>query len=226
MIVSMRLAVFLLVLANLLFLVWTRGYLGMPANPDARRGEQQLLADQVKVVARGELPRTASGDAEPAAAKKAACQLWSDLASADADQVERLLTEKFAAFKAIRRTVAENSGYWVFVPPLANKDEVSKKTAELQQLGIHDFFVLPAAGPNPLAISLGTYHSEEAANAGLETLRARGVKSARVGERKGRPPFNTLEIHGPEAQAQALRQAIVEILPKASAVACKAEAAP
>ena len=50
MIASMRIAVFLLVLANLLFFVWTRGYLGTPANPDARRAEQQLLADQVLVV--------------------------------------------------------------------------------------------------------------------------------------------------------------------------------
>ncbi|KFB72408.1 MAG: SPOR domain-containing protein [Candidatus Accumulibacter phosphatis] len=230
MIVSMRLAVFLLILANLLFFVWARGYLGTPASPDARRLEQQLLADQVRVLARGEPPRPASREAEavPESKDAASCQLWSELASAEADQIERLLGEQFADFKATRRTVAENSGYWVFVPPLANKEEVSKKTAELQQLGIQDYFVVQASGPNQLAISLGTYRTEEAANAGLATLQAKGVKSARMAERKGRPPFHILEIRGPEAQAEALRQAIVARLPKASPVACrvKAEAAP
>jgi hypothetical protein len=136
------------------------------------------------------------------------------------------LSNQFAAFKATRRTVAENSGYWVFIPPLLNKEEVGKKTAELQQLGIQDFFVVQASGPNQLAISLGTYRTEEAANAGLETLRAKGVKSAKVGERKVRPPFNTLEIHGPEAQAEAVRQAITTLLPRAIATVCKSRPVP
>ena len=222
MIVPMRLAVFLLVLANLLFFVWARGYLGMPVNPDARRLGQQLLADQIKVIARGEPPRTASRGAETASENSLAtsCRLWSELSSAEADQIERLLSEQFADFKAKRRTVAENSGYWVFIPPLASKEDVGKKTAELQQLGIQDFFVVQAAGPNQLAISLGAYRTEEAASAGLATLQAKGVKSARMAERKGRPPFNTLEIQGPEARAEALYQAIVTRLPKASPLAC------
>lgn len=225
---AIRLAVFLLVLANLLFLVWARGYLGAPSSPDARRIEQQLQADQLNIVARGEPPGNAGREPERARERKAgeSCQLWSDLASAEADRIERLLVEQFAGFRATRRTVAENSGYWVFVPPLASREEVRKKTAELQQLGIDDFFVVQAAGPNQLAISLGTYRTEEAASAGLAMLQGKGVKSARMGERKGRPPFNILEIRGPEGEAEALRQAIVGLLPKASPAACKIVAAP
>jgi len=228
MIASMRIAVFLLVLANLLFFVWTRGYLGTPANPDARRAEQQLLADQVLVVSRGEPPGAGNTrqDAEKAGDRKSAdsCQSWTDLASADADKVERLLSEKFPAFKVTRRSVSENTGYWVFVPPLANKEEVSKKTAELKELGVEDYFVVQASGPNQLAISLGTYRTAEAASAGLEALRAKGVKSAKMGERTGRPALAMLEIHGPEGQAEALRQAVVALLPKASPGACRAKA--
>ena len=48
----MRVFVFLLILANLLFLAWTKGYLGSPSNPDALRAQNQLLANQVKVVSR------------------------------------------------------------------------------------------------------------------------------------------------------------------------------
>ena len=91
----MRIAVFLLLLANLLVLVWTRGYLGAPANPDARRAEQQLLPDHVKVVGRAKPPQATNrkDEDEKAADGKGAfaCQFWSDLVSSDADHVERLL---------------------------------------------------------------------------------------------------------------------------------------
>lgn len=52
----MRVFVFLLVLANLVFLAWTRGYLGGSDNPDAARLNQQLAADQLTVVSRDEPP--------------------------------------------------------------------------------------------------------------------------------------------------------------------------
>lgn len=230
----MRISVFLLLLANLLLFAWTHAYLGMPANADAHRIEQQLLPEKVTVVARGQ-PARANGkkDAaaktekletvEPVAEKSAAesCQLWSDLASADADQIERLLAERFAAFKAKRETTGETSGYWVHIPPLASKDEASRKTAELQQLGIQEFFVVPT-GANALAISLGLYRNQEAARTRLESLRTKGVRSAKIGERKGKSALSTLEIRGPEAQAVALREAIVALSPKASPAACPA----
>jgi len=224
----MRIVVFLLVLANLLLVVWGRGYLGTPADSDARRVEQQLQADQVRVVARGEAPGTSQrkeeGDRTGGRSTSETCQVWSELASDEADQIEKLLGEQFAAFRSSRRTVNESSGYWVYIPPLASKEDATRKTAELQQLGIQDYFIVQASGPNQLAISLGTYRTEEAANAGLEMLRGKGVKSARMGERKGKPPYAVLEIHGPEEQVDALRQAIVALQPKLGPKACKASA--
>jgi len=228
----LRRAVFLLVLANLLLFAWAQGYLGKSGNPDAQRVAQQVLPEQLRIVSRGEPVRAPStkDESDKTVDKRngngEVCQVWSDLANADADQVERLLGEQFAAFRASRRTTAEISGYWVFVPPLASKDEASRKVAELEQLGVQEFFVVTGGGPNQLAISLGTYRSEAAANTRLEALRAKGVKSARVGERKGKP-VNALEIRGPEAQAEALRQAIVALLPKASSPsACKVRSEP
>ena len=46
----MRIFVFLLFLANLLFFAWTRGYFGVTENADAFRVSQQLRADQVRIV--------------------------------------------------------------------------------------------------------------------------------------------------------------------------------
>jgi hypothetical protein len=234
MIASLRLAVLLLVLANVL--VGARAFLASPTNPDAGRIEQQLLPEKVKVIAFADAQSAAaskdnvqpSAEAQPLAEMQPTtevqpaeetCQFWSDLANPDADQVERLLAEQFPAFKAMRQVTAETNGYWVFVPPLESKEEANRKTAELQQLGVQDFFILHASGPNQFAISLGTYRTEEAANAGLEALRAKGVKSAKVGERKGKP-INSFEIRGPQPQAEMLRQAMAALLPKSNSTAC------
>jgi hypothetical protein len=57
----MRVFVFLMIVANLLFFAWSQGYFGAPANPDALRVEQQLLAEQIRVVARDEPPPVGEG---------------------------------------------------------------------------------------------------------------------------------------------------------------------
>jgi len=238
--VSMRIAVFLLLLANLLLFAWTQGYLGASANPDARRLAQQLLPERVRIVSRGEPPPAANKKAEvekvvekvvDSAPGNAAdkppvesCQLWSKLAISDAEQVERLLAERFSAFRAKRRSASEITGYWVFIPPLASREEANRKVAELQELGVKDYFIVPSNGSSPLAVSLGTYRGEEAAMTRLEALRAKGVRSARVGERRSAPQFSALEIQGSAAEMGALRAAILELLPKADAAPCSAAA--
>lgn len=221
----MRVFVFLLVLANLLFFVWTQGYLGSNTSPDALRLQQQLLADQISIVARGE-PPAMGGKAQKAdnpVEKKetAACLLWSNLPIADADRLERLLAERFSAFKPVRSITPGSSNYWVYIPPLASKQDADRKAAELKKLGAPEFFIVQDAGPNHLAISLGIFSSEDAAKERLEALRAKGVKSARSGERNVKPALAALEVSGPEAQHDALREAVLSILPEARPVACK-----
>ncbi len=225
----MRLFVFLLILANLLFVAWTQGYLGSSPDPDALRVQQQLLADQVKIVARDE-PPPESGKSEKngkEAEKKAAevCVLLSELPTTAADLVESLLADKFADFKAARTTVAGTASYWVHIAPLPSKQEVDNKVAELKRLGVADLFIVQESGPNNRAISLGLYSRKEAATAYLEDLRTRGVKSARIVERNGKLSSAALEMRGPEDRAGALRQAIAELLPESKPVACKTPAA-
>jgi len=222
----MRFLVFLLVLANLLFFVWAQGHFGAPANPDALRLEQQLLADQVTVVARGEPPGALAKSAGKVPEEKTvdSCLLWNELPIVEADRLERLLAEKFAAFKPTRSITAGSSTFWVYIPPLANKPEADKKAAELKRFGAPEFYIVQDAGPNRLAISLGIFSSEEAANERLEALRTKGIKSARVGERNTRPALAALEVRGPGEQADALREAAQALLPEAKPASCKGAA--
>lgn len=223
----LRVVVVVLVAANLISFLWIQGYLGKTANPDALRIEKQWYPERLSVLAQGESPRFSGRRAdtqEPVDRRPPeSCQLLGDLAGTDADRVEKMLAEQFSSFKVTRRSLAENIGYWVYVPPLANQDEVGRKTAELQQQGVQEYFVIQASGPNQFAISLGTYRTLDAANNRLAAVRAKGVTSARVAERKGKAVLASLEIHGPEAQAEGLREAILALLPKAKPTACYAK---
>ena len=90
----MRAFVFLLILANLLFLAWSQGYFGVSSNPDAFRVQQQLLADQVKIVARDDPPAETKrleplGKAEKNELAETCVQVG-DLPKDEADQLEVL----------------------------------------------------------------------------------------------------------------------------------------
>jgi hypothetical protein len=223
-----RVVVFLLILANLLFLAWTHGYFGESSDPDAFRVEQQLLADRIRVVARDEPPaetvkpdKPAPPESSPAAE---ACLQLADLPLTDSARIESLIAEKWPAFKA-QRAAIEGAGYWVFIPPLASKQEADAKAAELKRLRVPEFFVVQEAGANNRAISLGLFSSREAATARLDMLRGLGVKSARVGERNSRSATVLLEIHGPATQADTLTKALAEALPDGRPRACPKPAA-
>jgi len=224
----MRAFVFLLILANLFFLAWTHGYLGSSSNPDSLRVQQQLLADQIRIVARDEAPAEMIKTDSVAKAVEnktvQTCILLSDLPIVEIVRLESLLAEKWPAFKAERTKIAGSASYWVFIPPLASKQETDNKAAELKRLGIPEFFVVQESGPNNRAISLGLFSSREAATAHLEILRAKGVKSARVAERNLKPLSDSLEINGPVAQTEALRQALAEALPGSKPGACNNQA--
>ena len=224
----MRVFVFLLILANLLFLAWTQGYFGSPSNPDAFRVQQQLLADQIRVVARDEPPAETqkTENTDKPTEKKAAdvCLTLNDLPIAEATQLENLLPEKLPAFKAIRTATVSGGSYWVFIPPLATKQDAENKTAELKKLRVTEFFIVQENGPNNRAISLGLFSTKEAATTYLETLRSQGVKSAKIAERNSKPTSASLEIRGPEAQAEALRQTIAHALPQSKPTECKPQA--
>ena len=225
----MRGFVFLLILANLLFFAWTQGYLGVASSPDSFRMQQQLLANQVTVVARDvPPPETTLTDvaAKPVENKSTeACLALADVSGAVADHLETLVTDKFSGFKLTRTNVTPSPSYWVYIPPLSSKKDVDTKVGELKKLGLKDFFVVQESGPNNRAISLGLYSGKDSANAYLETLRGKGVRSAKITERQVKPVLAQLEIRVPEAQFEALRQAISEAQSEIKPGSCKTPAA-
>ncbi|MFZ2266142.1 MAG: SPOR domain-containing protein [Azonexus sp.] len=232
----MKALVFILVLGNLLFYAFSAGYLGHPDNPDAGRVDQQVAPERMRLVSRGEpppvkvvaappAPVVAAPETPPAPAPvvvASVCLRWTQLATEDARQLSTKIGEKFADFKLVKHTVAgEGNGWWVYIPPLANKAEAEKKAGELRQLGISDYFIIPEEGPSRYAISLGVFSSEKGGQERLAELKDKGVKSARFSARPGKESFVTLEARGPQPDKAAVLKLGKATLPKVAAQECK-----
>jgi cell division septation protein DedD len=232
----MKILVFLLVLANALFFAYTQGYFGHPENPDAARVQQQLNADRIHIVGRGEPPAgkaAESGKKDEAVVSKETvatkeepvlqtCVVWNGLSPKDADRLAALLGDKFAEFKLTKQIApAEGGSWWVFIPPLPNKADAEKKAGELRKMGVEDYFIVQDAGPNRFAISLGVFSSEAGAGERLADIKAKGVRSAKTGPRKGKDAPHLIEARGVAAREPAMLEAVAAVLPDSRSQSCK-----
>lgn len=222
----MKALVFILVLVNLLFYAFTEGVFGRSGNPDTGRVDQQLVPERVRIVARGDQPPPKRGNGADAPQRNAEpeelCLAWDRLPAEEADRLASTLAEKFAGVRVERRAVAsEGSGWWVFVPALPSKAEADKKSGELKELGVKDYFVVQDAGPNQFAISLGVFSGEKGAQDRLAELKVKGVKSAKVAPRPGKETHFSVEARGPLSLQEGVQGVAAEIIPKAEARVCK-----
>ena len=222
----MRIFVFLLILANLLFFAWTRDYFGGSGEADTVRTSQQLRADQVRIVSNdGPPPETLRSEKKVAKSEEKApaeiCVLLSELVPAEAERLEKGLSESLPEITVARTAFPGTSSFWVHIPPLKSKREAESKAAELKGLGIKEYFIVQDSSANHLAISLGLFSTSEAADAALAALREKGVRSARIVERTVRPAAAQLELRTSELKAPELDHWLNQSAPDARRGACK-----
>ena len=149
------------------------------------------------------------------------CLLYKDLPVLKAGVFERVVAEKFGAFRINSIPTYSKGGFWVYIPPLANRRAAEKKVSELKSLGVTEYFIVQESGPNNLAISLGLFSTSEAAESYLANLRDKGVRSARLSERSNRPVSMSLELRGPGSGVEALKKALSGGSPPAVPTACE-----
>ena len=224
----MKALVFLLVLGNLLFLAFAGGYFGGPDNPDAARVGQQLAPERVHIVGYGQTPPAKEeveklvAEAPPPPEHEELCLVWEHLPADEADRLASTLAEKLAGIRDERRAVpVEGAGWWVMVPPLANKTEADKKVGELKELGVNDLFVVHDAGPNQFAISLGVFSTEKGGQEHLGRLKAKGVKSAKLIRRPGKETRFAVEARGPLAKKAEVEELAAGVVEKSPAQVCQ-----
>jgi hypothetical protein len=230
----MRVFVFLLILANLLFFAWARGYLG-GAEPDALRSGSQLRPDQIRIVSNDQPPdekKRASGapdETGPASvtppttpvepSDDEVCFMLSDLTQTMADSLEHLFAEKLPEFKLLRVAMPGSSTYWVHIPPFRTRREAENRVDELKRLGIKEYFIMQDGGDS-YAISLGLFSTPGAAESTLAALREKGVRQARMIERPRKSFLSQIEFLGPESQTEKMLQMFRQVLPQANPGAC------
>ena len=181
----MRTLFLLLLLANLGFFAYHH-FLGDTDEAAAQIALLQISPEKIVSVASETSSSVAPARPALAAAEPvpAACVEWGAFGASDVARADGALAALALPADALQRRVSDIDGYWVHMPVMKTKAEVDRKLGELKALGVTDFFVVQDVGPWRNAVSLGLFKSEDAANAELERLRQRGVRSAVVTRRE------------------------------------------
>jgi sporulation related protein len=210
----MRALFLLLVLANLAFFAWSRYFSPADASADPLPLGRQIQPEQLRILAPSEVPppvaaakpAAAPAPASPVAATAAApgsCIEWGSFTLADVPRAEKALEPLALGERLAQRRTEELAGWWVFVPPQANRQGALKKAAELKSRGVDDYFVVVDDSPYRWSVSLGVFRNEDAAQSRLAALRAKGVKSAKLGPRETLVPKVWLQVRGADSTLEA-----------------------
>jgi hypothetical protein len=212
----MRIAFLLLVAANLALYAWFQYYAPAEGAADPEPARRQIEPEKIRLLEGKELKSLASVKPRPAApgtASSASCIEWGGFAVAEAPKAEQALAPLALGARLTQRRSEETAGWWVFIPPQANRAAAQKKTAELKSLGIDDYFILQDEGKMRWAVSLGVFSSEDAAKQRLEALRAKGVRSAQTGERDTQVAKLWFQLRGADPAQQARFRETVQGFP-------------
>jgi hypothetical protein len=179
----------LLLLANFA-LAGYAWYASHQANPDASLLNQQVNADKIRIIA----PKPLVVPPRP----KITCLEWGTFGAGELKPAQSALAALELGERLTIHDVQVVAGYWVYIPPLKSRAEVERKIAELERLGIKDYYAVEAQGPVRNAVSLGIFKTEEAASGYLERLQQKGVRSARVGSREHRVTQTAFVVREPD----------------------------
>jgi hypothetical protein len=193
----MRILVLLLLLANLTLLGYTK--LDSLGTGEGVRLAQQIQPDRIVLLSPQQV--AALGPAKVSALADV-CVEWGPLSDTEKARALASLEPLDLAKLISQKKVEVVANYWVFIPPAANRSAAERRVEELKALGIKDLLLVDG-GPQRLAISLGVFRTEDAAQARLAALEAQGVKTARIGARVQAIAQTALVVRDPPAPAVA-----------------------
>ena len=188
----MRLLVVLLLLANLAFFAHTR--LEQMNEGEPGRISNALQPEKVKLLLPSQV--AALGPAKVAQLTNV-CLEWGAFSDVERPLALNALDSLQLGKQLSQRRIDGVPSFWVFIAALPTRQAADKKVGELRARGLTDYYILND-GPQKNAISLGIFKTEEAANSYHQTIKARGVNSARVGPRAQGIAATTLVLRDPQ----------------------------
>lgn len=194
----MKVWFWMMVLANvLLFGVM---YSGVLDDHTAVQAQAPLNEQKIEVLSSADVQAAAPVVATPptvtATSASVSCLEWSDFSGTDLKRANEALAALKLGSKLSQREIEYNIGYWVYIPPLKDKASVTQKIAQLKARGVEEYFVVQEAGEWQHAISLGVFKSADAAQKFLESLAAKDVRSAKIGERASKLKATVFVFNG------------------------------
>ena len=197
----MRLLVVLLLLANLAFFGHTQ--LERMSEGEPGRIASQLHPEKLKLLRPSQVANL--GPAKVAQLNNV-CLEWGTFSDTERPAALAALEPLQPGRQLSQKRVEGTASFWVFIPALATRQLAERKVAELRALGVTDYYIV-SDGPLRNAISLGIFKSEEAASKYHESIKPRGVNSARVGPRSQPIALTVLVLRDPQpAQTERIQQ--------------------
>lgn len=209
----MRVLFWILLLGNLAFFAAMQWGWPMLAGESAIPTQPALHAEKIRLLDATQIGPEATSQSQPVSdaaspasgpatppSDPATCMEWSEFTGADLVRATTGLAALKLGDKLSQRQVEHSIGYWVYIPPLKDKAAVSQKVSQLKARSIDDYFVVTEAGKWQNAISLGVFKTPEAAQAYLEGLLAKDVRSAQVGERTSKFKTTIFVLDGLDAE--------------------------
>lgn len=127
------------------------------------------------------------------------CLEWGEFSGTDSARATAALTSLKLAGRLTQRQSEYAIGYWVYMPPAKNRAEIDKNIAELKTHNVKSYFIVQDDGQWKKAISLGVFKTDKAARKALESLRAKGVKTAETGELMSKFKLTVFVLKSPDA---------------------------
>jgi SPOR domain len=191
----MRTLVLLLLLANVTMFGYTK--LDGVGSGEGVRLSQQVQPDKVKLLTAQQVAALGPGKV---AALADVCVEWGPLSDSDRARALAVVEPLDLGKLMTQKKVEIIANYWLFLPPSANKSTADRRVDELKTQGVKEASVVDA-GPQHLAISLGTFRTEDEAQARLDALTKQGVKNAKLGQRVQAVQQTVLVVRDPPAPA-------------------------
>jgi hypothetical protein len=187
----LRTLVILLILANLTLLGYT--WLDRRSSGESARLAEQVNPEKIRLLAPREVANL--GPAKMAALPDV-CAEWGPFGDVDRARALADLEPQALGRLLTQRRVESATGWWVYLPPAANKAAAETRAALLKAAGIRDFFIVDS-GPQRFAISLGVFRTEDAANAYRADVAAKGFNNVQAGARQQTSMATMLVIRDP-----------------------------
>jgi hypothetical protein len=197
----------ILLLANLIFfsfIQWGEILIGENKN---LKHQSPLNVEKIKllgaptVAPATSLPSAVLATSQDQRAFTDVCLEWGEFSGTDSVRASAALTELKLTDKLTQRQTEYAVGYWVYIPPAKTRAEMDKNIAELKAHNVKDYFTVQDAGKWKGAISLGVFKTDKAARKVFDSLRAKGVKTAAMGELMSKFKLTVFVLKSPDTVA-------------------------